>query len=62
VVHDLTTKGVGFQVLAGHGASINTATPEGKLVFDIFAAMAESERELVSERAKVGLGSKGGGQ
>ncbi len=67
-VHDLTTRGVGFQVLTGHGASINTATPEGKLVFGIFAALAEFERELVSERTKVGLasararGRKGGGQ
>ena len=51
-VHDLTTRGVGFQVLTGHGASINTATPEGKLVFGIFAALAEFERELVSERTK----------
>ncbi len=67
-VHDLTTRGVGFQVLTGHGASINTSTPEGKLVFGIFAALAEFERELVSERTKVGLasararGRKGGGQ
>ena len=67
-VHDLTTGGVGFQVLTGHGASINTSTPEGNLVFGIFAALAEFERELVSERTKVGLasararGRKGGGQ
>jgi DNA invertase Pin-like site-specific DNA recombinase len=67
-VHDLTARGVGFQVLTGHGASINTATPEGKLVFGIFAALAEFERELVSERTKVGLasararGRKSGGQ
>lgn len=54
-VHDLTTRGVGFQVLTGHGASIKTTTPEGKLVFGIFAALAEFERELVSERTKVGL-------
>ena len=58
-VHDLTARGVGFQVLTGHGASINTATPEGKLVFGIFAALAEFERELVSERTKVGLASAG---
>jgi hypothetical protein len=31
-------------------ASINTATPEGKLVFGIFAALSEFERELISER------------
>ena len=67
-VHDLTARGVGFKVLTGHGASINTTTPEGKLVFGIFAALAEFERELVSERTKVGLasararGRNGGGQ
>ena len=53
-VHDLSGRGVGFKVLTGQGASINTSTPEGKLVFGIFAALAEFERELVSERTKVG--------
>ncbi len=44
-VHELTTRGVGFKVLAGHGASIDTTTANGKLVFGIFAALAEFERE-----------------
>jgi len=67
-VQELTSKGVGFQVLTGHGASINTRTPEGQLVFGIFAALAEFERALISERTKVGLasararGRSGGGQ
>jgi len=67
-VHELTSKGVGLQVLTGHGASINTRTPEGQLVFGIFAALAEFERALISERTKVGLasararGRSGGGQ
>jgi DNA invertase Pin-like site-specific DNA recombinase len=56
-VHDLTQRGVGLKVLAGHGASIDTATPAGKLVFGIFAALAEFERELISERTKAGLAS-----
>ncbi len=67
-VHELTSKDIGFRVLTGHGASINTGTPEGKLVFGIFAALAEFERALMSERTKVGLasararGRNGGGQ
>ena len=47
-VHDLTKQGVGFKVLTGHGASIDTTTPAGKLVFGIFAALSEFERELIS--------------
>lgn len=54
-VHDLETRKVGFKVLSGHGASIDTTTPAGKLVFGIFAALAEFERELISERTKAGL-------
>ena len=54
-VHDLTTRGVGFKVLTGQGAQIDTTTAQGKLVFGIFAALAEFERELISERTKAGL-------
>ena len=42
-VHDLNKQGVGFKVLTGHGASIDTTTPAGKLVFGIFAALSEFE-------------------
>lgn len=56
-VHDLTQQGIGFKVLTGHGAAIDTTTPSGKLVFGIFAALAEFERELISERTKAGLAS-----
>jgi DNA invertase Pin-like site-specific DNA recombinase len=56
-VHDLTQRGVGLRVLTGQGASVDTTTPNGKLVFGIFAALAEFERELISERTKAGLTS-----
>ena len=65
-VHDLTARGVGLKVLTGQGAAIDTTTAAGKLVFGIFAALAEFERELISERTVAGLvsararGRKGG--
>ena len=54
-VHDLNARGVGFRVLTGHGASIDTTAPGGKLVFGIFAALAEFERELIIERTRAGM-------
>ena len=56
-VHDLTARGVGLKVLTGHGAAIDTTSAAGKLVFGIFAALAEFERELISERTIAGLAS-----
>lgn len=66
IVHDLQSRDVGFKVLTGQGANIDTTTPNGRLVFGIFAALAEYERELICERTKAGLnaararGRKGG--
>jgi DNA invertase Pin-like site-specific DNA recombinase len=63
---DLTERGIGFKVLTGQGANIDTTTASGKLVFGIFAALAEFERELIRERTMAGLaaararGRKGG--
>lgn len=54
-VHDLTARSIGFKVISGHGASIDTTSPSGKLVFGIFAALAEFERELIIERTKAGM-------
>lgn len=43
-------------MLAGDGASIDTTTTaNGRLVFAIFAGLAEFERELIVERTKAGL-------
>ena len=56
-VHDLTGRNIGHKVLTGHGAAIDTTTAAGKLVFGIFAALAEFERELIAERTVAGLAS-----
>ena len=55
VVQELTNRDIGLQVLAGQGAQIDTTTPAGRLVFGIFAALAEFERELIRERTLAGL-------
>lgn len=55
IVYDLQNKGVGFKVLSGYGAEIDTNTANGRLIFGIFASLAEYERSLISERTKAGL-------
>ncbi|MGO1409763.1 MAG: recombinase family protein [Brachybacterium sp.] len=55
IVHDLTKRGIGLKVLTGEGSAIDTSTASGKLVFGIFAALAEFERELIRERTLAGL-------
>src|SRR5437763_7640504 len=54
-IHNLMERGICFRVLTGQGASIDTTTASGKLVFGIFAALAEFERELIRERTMAGL-------
>ena len=56
-IHELIARGIGFKVLTGHEASIDTTSPSGKLVFGMFAALAEFEREPIVERTKAGLAS-----
>lgn len=66
LVDDLTKRDIGLKVLAGEGASIDPSTANGRLVFGIFAALAEFERALIVERTEAGLaaararGRKGG--
>ena len=54
-VQDLCDRGVGLRVLTGQGAQLDTTTASGRLVFGIFAALAEFERELIRERTMAGL-------
>jgi DNA invertase Pin-like site-specific DNA recombinase len=56
-IHDLMERKIGFRVLTGQGANIDTTTASGRLIFGIFAALAEFERELIRERTIAGLTS-----
>ena len=53
VVADLKGRGVGFKSL--RDGAIDTTTASGELVFNIFAALAQFERELIRERTMAGL-------
>jgi len=52
VVSELERRGVAFQSLT---EAIDTSTPGGKLVFHLFGALAEFERDLIRERTMAGL-------
>jgi DNA invertase Pin-like site-specific DNA recombinase len=54
-IDKLHIKGVGFKVLSGYGAHIDTTTTQGRLMFGFFATLAEYERELIIERTHAGL-------
>lgn len=63
LVATFDAKGIGFKSLK---ETIDTTTSTGKLVFHIFAALAEFERDIIQERTRAGLaaararGRKGG--
>ena len=56
-IHDLMERKIGFRVLSGQGTTIDTSTAGGRLIFGIFAALAEFERELIRESTIAGLSS-----
>lgn len=51
-VNRLNERGVGLVSLQ---EKIDTTTPGGKLIFHVFGALAEFERELIRERTQAGL-------
>jgi DNA invertase Pin-like site-specific DNA recombinase len=63
LIEDFEERGVGFKSLT---ESMDTTTPGGRLIFQIFGAMAEFERSIIRERTRAGLdaararGRKGG--
>ena len=48
----LESEGIGFRSVT---EAIDTTTSGGKLIFHIFGALAQSEREVIRERTKAGL-------
>src|SRR5574338_1233398 len=52
VVAQLAERGIGFKSLT---EQIDTTTPGGKLIFHVFGALAEFEREIIRERTQAGL-------
>jgi DNA invertase Pin-like site-specific DNA recombinase len=52
VIGELQRRDVGFRSMQ---ESIDTTTPTGKLVFHMFGALAEFERDLIRERTAAGL-------
>ena len=51
-VRELIERGVGFKSLR---EAIDTTTSGGKLIFHIFASLAEFERDIIRERTNAGL-------
>ena len=51
VVQELEDRGVGLLSL---NVSIDTSAPGGKLIFHVFAALADFERDLIRERTQAG--------
>ncbi len=51
-ITSMQARGVGFRSLT---EQIDTTTSGGKLVFHVFAALAEFERDLIRERTQAGL-------
>lgn len=52
LINELNDKGIGFKSIT---ENIDTTTSGGKLVFHIFGALAEFEREVIRERTNAGL-------
>jgi DNA invertase Pin-like site-specific DNA recombinase len=52
MIQELINQGINFQSLQ---ENIDTTSSSGKLIFHIFASLAEFERDITRERTNVGL-------
>jgi DNA invertase Pin-like site-specific DNA recombinase len=52
VAGDFEKRGIGFRSLT---EAIDTTSPGGKLIFHVFGALAEFERDLIRQRTRAGL-------
>ena len=52
MIEELANRNIAFMSLR---ESIDTTTSGGRLIFHVFGALAEFEREIISERTKAGL-------
>lgn len=55
LVNDLSEKGISINILTGQMAEVDTSTAQGRLIFQIFSALAEFELELTRERIRAGI-------
>ncbi|WP_435211624.1 recombinase family protein [Streptomyces sp. bgisy034] len=55
IVDGLRERDIGFKVLTGALSAVDTTSADGRLFFQIIAAMAEFERSLIKDRTKAGL-------
>ena len=53
-IEELKEKGIGFRSISE--GVVDTTSPSGELVFNIFSALAQFERRLIQERTKAGKG------
>jgi len=55
IIEELDAKKVALRILDFGGEKVDTASPSGRLMLTMFAAMAQFEREMMLERQREGI-------